>query len=109
MFRGMRAVRIGPESVSVLGRITHNSVIRSFCRPAQCWDNAVGERWFSTLKTDRVHRYAWPTRARARLAISEFIEVFYNRQRLHSSLGMLSPVEYEESLTIPQYAASHAA
>ena len=42
-----------------------------------------------------VHRHPWPTRARARQAIFEFIEVFYNRQRLHSSLGYLSPAEYE--------------
>jgi len=86
-----------------------NSVTQSFSRPAQCWDNAVGESWFSTLKNELVHRYAWPTRAHARRAISEFIEVFYNRQRLHSSLGMMSPVEYEESLTLSHPAATQAA
>ena len=86
-----------------------NNITQSFSRPAQCWDNAVGESWFSTLKNELVHRYAWPTRARARQAIFEFIEVFYNRQRLRSSLGMLSPVEYEQTLTVHQHAASQAA
>jgi transposase InsO family protein len=86
-----------------------NSITQSFSRPAQCWDNAVGESWFSTLKTELVHRYAWPTRAQARQAIFEFIEVFYNRQRLHSSLGMLSPVEYEHTLTLHQQSATQAA
>jgi transposase InsO family protein len=86
-----------------------NHITQSFSRPAQCWDNAVGESWFSTLKNELVHRYAWPTRAQARQAIFEFIEVFYNRQRLHSSLGMLSPAEYEQNLAIHQDAATQAA
>jgi putative transposase len=70
-------------------------MIQSLSRPPQCWDNAVGEAWFSTLKTELIHRRSWATRAQARRAIFEFIEVFYNRQRLHSSLGYLSPAEYE--------------
>jgi putative transposase len=86
-----------------------NSVTQSFSRPAQCWDNAVGESWFSTLKTELVHRYAWPTRAGARQAIFEFIEVFYNRQRLVSSLGMLSPVDYQKTITNHQQPATQAA
>ena len=73
----------------------------------------LGQRGRGTLVLHPENRARPPLRLAypcpARLAISEFIEVFYNRQRLHSSLGMLSPVEYEESLTIPQYAASHAA
>ena len=68
---------------------------QSLSGPRQCWDNAVAESFWSTLKEELVHRYPWPTRARARQAIFEFIEVFYNRQRLHSSLGYLSPAEYE--------------
>jgi transposase InsO family protein len=68
---------------------------QSVAAPGQCWDNAVAESFWSTLKEELVHRYPWPTRGRARHAIFEFIEVFYNRQRLHSSLGYLSPAEYE--------------
>jgi hypothetical protein len=50
-------------------------MIQSFSRPRQCWDNAVAESWFSTLKNELIHRRAWPTRAQARRAIFEFIEV----------------------------------
>ena len=68
---------------------------QSLSRAGQCWDNVVSESWFSTLKEELIYRQAWPTRIHARRAIFEFIEVFYNRERLHSSLGDLTPVEYE--------------
>jgi putative transposase len=73
-----------------------NGVRQSLSRPRQCWDNAVGESWFATLKEELIYRQSWPTRAQARHAIFEFVEVFYNRQRLHSSLNYLTPAEYEE-------------
>jgi transposase InsO family protein len=73
-----------------------NGVRQSLSRPGQCWDNAVAESWFSTLKEELIYPQAWPSRAQARHAIFEFVEVFYNRQRLHSSLNYLTPVEYEE-------------
>jgi transposase InsO family protein len=76
-----------------------HGIRQSLSRPRQCWDNAVAESFFSTLKAELVHRQGWPTRARARQAIFEFIEVFYNRRRLHSSLGYLSPAAYEARLT----------
>ncbi len=72
-----------------------NGIRQSLSRPGQCWDNAVAESFFATLKTELVHLHAWPTRAGARNAIFEFIEVFYNRQRLHSALGYQSPDDYE--------------
>jgi putative transposase len=68
---------------------------QSLAAPGQCWDNAVAESFWSTLKEELVYQHSWPTRARAKGAIFEFVEVFYNRQRLHSSLGYLSPAEYE--------------
>jgi transposase InsO family protein len=87
-----------------------NNTVQSFSRPRQCWDNAVAESWFSTLKNELIHRWAWPTRAQARRAIFEFTEVFYNRQRLHSSLGYLTPVEYEQTLNnVHQHSAVQAA
>jgi transposase InsO family protein len=73
-----------------------NKALQSLSRPRQCWDNAVAESFFSTLKEELVYRSTFPTRAVARAAIFEFIEVFYNRGRLHSTLGNLTPAEYEE-------------
>jgi len=68
---------------------------QSLSRVGQCWDNAVAESFFATLKEELVHRQTLPTRAAARRAVFEFIEVFYNRSRLHSALGYRTPVEYE--------------
>ncbi|GAC1606229.1 MAG: hypothetical protein NVS3B21_35990 [Acidimicrobiales bacterium] len=72
-----------------------HQVVQSMSRPRQCWDNAVAESWFASLKEELIHRRSWPTRTQARAAIFDYIEVFYNRQRLHSTLGYLSPAAYE--------------
>ena len=69
--------------------------MQSLSRKGQCWDNAVGESWFATLKQELIHRQSWATISQVRRAVIEFIEIFYNHQRLHSSLGYLTPVEYE--------------
>jgi putative transposase len=70
-------------------------VVCSMSRKGNCWDNAVAESFFATLKTELVYQRRFATRAEAREAIFEFIEVFYNCQRRHSSLGYVSPMEYE--------------
>jgi len=67
----------------------------SMSRKGDCWDNAVAESFFGTLKTELVYRTRWATRLEARTAVFEYIEVFYNRQRRHSYLGYISPVDYE--------------
>ena len=64
----------------------------------QCWDNAAMESFWATLKTELVHHEHYATRDEARASVFEFIEVFYNRQRLHSSLGYVSPEQFEASL-----------
>lgn len=61
-----------------------------------CFDNAVAESFFATLKKELVHRRPWPTRRDLGSAVFEYIEAFYNRQRRHSTLGYLSPEEYEQ-------------
>ena len=71
----------------------------SMSRKADCWDNAPMESFFASLKKELVHGADFATRAEARAAIFEYIEVFYNNQRRHSSLGYLSPAEYEQSAT----------
>ena len=72
--------------------------VQSLSRKGQCWDNAVGESWFATLKEELIHRQSWATISQVRRAVTEFIEIFYNHQRLHSSLGYLTPVEYEQQI-----------
>ncbi|MFE3143947.1 IS3 family transposase [Streptomyces scopuliridis] len=67
-------------------------------RTGQCWDNALAESFFATIKRELLHTAAWPTRAAARTAIFDFIESWYNLHRLHSSLGYRSPAEYETAL-----------
>jgi putative transposase len=74
-----------------------HGVEASMSRKGDCWDNAAMESFFSTLKRELVHRESYATREEARASLFEYIEVFYNRQRLHSTLGYLSPVQYEES------------
>ena len=60
-----------------------------------CFDNAVLESFHASLKKDLIHRRSWPTKAEARAAVFAYIEAFYNRRRRHSTLGMLSPLEFE--------------
>jgi transposase InsO family protein len=67
----------------------------SMSRIGNCWDNAVAESFFATLKTELVHATRWRARSQATSAIADFIERWYNRQRRHSSLGYISPVAYE--------------
>ena len=66
-------------------------------RAGDCWDNAAIESLFGTIKSEMVHHRDYQTRAQARADIFDYIEVFYNRQRRHSSLGYLSPVDFEAS------------
>jgi transposase InsO family protein len=74
-----------------------NGITCSMSAKGDCWDNAVAESFFATLKTELVDGADFAARAEARTAIFEFIEAWYNRQRLHSSIGYKSPVEYEVS------------
>jgi len=67
----------------------------SMSRRANAWDNAPMESFFKTLKVERIYQTRYDTRAQARLDIVDWIEGFYNRQRVHSSIGFLAPVDYE--------------
>jgi putative transposase len=70
----------------------------SMSRKANCWDNAVVESFFATLKTELVFDAHWDTRAQAKSAVVTWIEGWYNRERMHSTLDYISPVEYEMQL-----------
>ena len=71
---------------------------QSMGRTGVCWDNAMSESFWSTLKTEFYGRRTWQTRSEAKQAVAHWIEVVYNRQRLHSSLGMVPPVEFESTM-----------
>ena len=71
-------------------------MIASMSRKGDCWDNAVVERFFRSLKTELTDHMLYSTRDEARRDIIEYIEMFYNSERLHSYLGYLSPAEFEE-------------
>jgi len=75
-------------------------MICSMSRKGDCWDNAPMESFFATLKTELVYRKQFKTRQEAKAKIFEYIEVFYNRQRRHSSLGYKSPVDFERQQTL---------
>jgi putative transposase len=64
-------------------------------RRGDCWDNAVAESFFATVKIELVHDAAWATRAAARTELFDYLELFYNGQRRHSALGYLSPRAFE--------------
>ncbi len=66
-------------------------------RKADCWDNASMESFFASLKKELIHHEDYQSRAEARVSIFEYIEMFYNPKRRLSSLGYLSPVEYEQA------------
>jgi putative transposase len=70
-----------------------------------CWDNAVAESFFATLEWQLIEDADWHSRAAARREVAEYIEVWYNRTRRHSSLSGLSPIEYEAQLALTTRAA----
>lgn len=75
--------------------LNNYGLIQSMSRKGNCYDNAVAESFFHTLKTEHVYEHRYETRADARQSIFEYIEMFYNRQRRHSALGYRSPVSFE--------------
>jgi putative transposase len=77
--------------------LAQHGITCSMSRRADCWDNAPMESFFASLKEELVHGADFATRAEARAALFEYIEVFYNGQRRHSSLGYVSPAEYEQA------------
>lgn len=78
-----------------LALLTAHDITLSMSRKGDCYDNAMMESFFSTLRAECTERQPYRTRAQARLSVFEFIEVFYNRQRLHSSLLYRSPADFE--------------
>jgi len=76
-------------------RLEQAGILSSMGTVGDALDNAVAESFFSTLQAELLDKQSWTKRAELRVAIFEYLEVFYNRQRLHSTLGYLSPSEFE--------------
>jgi putative transposase len=77
-------------------------IARSMGSRGDCFDNAVAESFFATLKKELIHRHSWPDREELRREVFDYIEIFYNATRRHSTLGMLSPTRYEERYSLEQ-------
>jgi transposase InsO family protein len=96
MHHSDRGVQYACESYRDL--LAAHGMIASMSGAGDCLDNAVAERFMGALKTEWVHHQRYATRQQARLSVFEYIEVFYNRKRRHSTLGYVSPEEYERTL-----------
>ena len=86
-------------------RLRETGLVGSMGSVGDCFDNAVAESFFATLECELLDRRSWPTRRVLASAVFDFIEVFYNRRRRHSTLGYLSPADYEASRRSPVPAA----
>ena len=82
------------------GLLAQHGCIGSMSRKGDCWDNAVAESFFHTLKVELIRRKTFRTREEAKQAVFEYIEIYYNRKRAHSTLGYKSPFEYEKSFAL---------
>jgi putative transposase len=91
-----RGSQYGADSYRQLLR--QHGIEPSMSRKGNCWDNAVAESFFHTLKTELIYLEAYDTHEQAQTAVFEYIEVFYNRQRCHSANGYLAPLAYEQIL-----------
>lgn len=85
-------------SYEIRNFIKGHDMIQSMSRKGNCYDNAVMESFFHTLKSELISFENFKTREEAKMKVFEYIEIFYNRQRIHSSIGYYSPVEYENKL-----------
>ena len=94
IFHSDQGVQYASESFREI--LKGHQIEQSMSRRGNCYDNAITESFFRTLKTELVKHKKYKSRMEARISLFEYIEVFYNRKRLHSSLGYLSPIEYEK-------------
>jgi transposase InsO family protein len=78
--------------------LKNHGIICSMSRKGNCWDNATMESFFRSLKVECLYHHSFKTQEEAKMIIFDYMEIFYNRQRRHSTLNYLSPVDYEKSV-----------
>jgi putative transposase len=93
VFHTDRGTQYASEQITEFA--TNNGITRSMGLTGICWDNAMAESFFATLKTEFYYRRVWPTKTRAKLEVGAWIEDRYNRRRRHSAIGQISPVAFE--------------
>jgi putative transposase len=94
LYHSDRGVQYAANDFKAL--LTQQEFIGSMSKKGDCWDNAVAESFFHTLKVELIHRMKFRTREEAKIKIFEYVEMYYNRKRAHSTLGYLSPFEFEK-------------
>jgi len=107
VFHTDRGTQYASEQITTFA--TENGITRSMGYTGICWDNAMAESFFATLKTEFYYRRVWPTQAGAKIAVGAWIEDRYNRRRRHSSIGQISPVAFEMQHSNQTAAARQAA
>jgi putative transposase len=107
VFHTDRGTQYASEQITAFA--AENGIIRSMGYTGICWDNAMAESFFATLKTEFYYRRVWPTKAGASRAVGAWIEDRYNRRRRHSSIGQVSPVAFEMQHSNQTAAAPQAA
>jgi len=83
---------------------TKQNITQSMSRKGNCWDNAVAESFFKTIKTESIYRYNFKSKREAKLEVFRYIEIWYNRKRRHSSLNYATPLEIENLFNIKKTA-----
>jgi transposase InsO family protein len=91
------------------GKLKQYGMVCSMSRKGNCWDNAPTESWFNSFKNERVHGIRYATHAEMKAVSFEYIEVFYNRKRQHSTLGYRSPIQHLDHWISAQHQEQHAA
>lgn len=95
-FHSDRGVQYAAAEFSKL--ISKAEIVQSMSRKGNCWDNAVAESFFKTLKSEMTNHHKFETRCQAENALFDYIEIFYNRKRIHSTLNFMTPFEVEQKL-----------
>lgn len=98
IFHSHRGSQYVSSSFTTIVKFYNGLIRQSMSRKGNCWDNAVAESFFKSLKVEWVYNHKYQTRSQAELSVFEWIETWYNKKRLHSALGLKSIEEFEQQI-----------